>query len=298
MKLPNFLEKIISSPGIKKKISLLLIVGLSGVAIAYSGFTIVAMVMNKNPKEQGFGAMLAARSGQAVKSTSASVTPLAPIPATATLPAVQPPQGMGTPQESDSKAAMPSAVKPPATVEAPTPIQRQDSYMNPFEFASDRTIAQKKKDRLSELEIAELEAKIREANLRGREKAGSGRTVSLPPIDTMPKMTAVPRSQIPLLQEDQRRDQRSVTGPATPAQPRVAKVKIPGVAGVVINGKSRSVILDDGNAYETGAQVAEGLFLDRIAGSSEVYFKDILGNIFRAKSTSYDAQVLLPLQKG
>lgn len=256
------------------------------------------MVLNKNPKEQGFGAMMAARSGQTVKSPSTPVIPLAPIPTTAAIPTSQPPQDAGTPQESDSKSAVPAVAKPPVTAEAPTPIQRQDGYINPFEFGSDRTIAQKKKDRLSELEIAELEAKIREANLRGREKAGSGRTVSLPPIDTMPKMTAVPRSQLPLLQEDQRRDQRSVTGPATPAQPRVAKVKIPGVAGVVINGKSRSVILDDGNTYETGAQVAEGLFLDKIVGSSEVYFKDILGNVFRAKSTSYDVQVLLPLQKG
>jgi flagellar basal body-associated protein FliL len=160
----------------------------------------------------------------------------------------------------------------------------QVSTYNPFEFSYDRKHAEEKLKLMKELELEEIKARIREAQQKGKKEAqGISSRMTLPPLDTLPK-----------IQTSQKDLQSAVIDTPKKEVALTKKVRIPGYNGVIISGQKKAVVLDDGNVYEPGSQVLEGIYVDKILSSSDVFLKDIFGNVFKLKLSAYEVTLYIP----
>lgn len=209
------------------------------------------------------------------------------FPAAASSDSTSPPSESSAPDEpgkpADTNRQNPEV---PSTSHAEPASAPAVNVYNPFEFQYDRKHAEEKLKLIKELELEEIKAKIREAQQKGKKEAqiASSSRVSLPPLESLPKIQTSPR------------DTQSLQAVQFPAKEIAVtkKVRIPGYMGVMIDNTRRAVILDDGSIYELGSPVSEELYIDRINDKKEVYLKDIFGNVYKLKPSAYEVTLYAP----
>lgn len=281
-----------SVPDTDRKKKLLVIVG--GVVVFALGFAVMGIIIPATSRKPVDVDLKVSRQELSPGQNSLSPAPVNTLPVA--------PQ-TGQPSTGDTKTAdtghevsspsVNSGSTTPGTkgsdVSQPAP-QRESAPVpaaNPFSYDYDRDFARKKVELLKKLELEKIEAEIREAQQRGKNKGNTG-AVALPAVEKLPRIKTN-QQDTNILQNLQQPLQPQVQQP----KQSVVKIKIPGYTGVYIVPSGKTVVLDDGNRYGLGDYISDYLYIDEIASERDIYVRDRLGNRFKLKPVSYEAQVIL-----
>ncbi|MBE0427204.1 MAG: hypothetical protein IBX72_11255 [Nitrospirae bacterium] len=197
--------------------------------------------------------------------------------------AVSVPESTAQHTESDETSA-----RLQTTADGYQTVAGKANVYNPFEFSYDGKHAEEKSVLIKELELEEIKARIREAQQKGKkETQGISSRMTLPPLDAFQKKQTSGKdlqSSLPALESPKKEKE------AAPAR----KVRIPGYIGVMIDSSRKAVVLDDGNVYEAGSHVSEGLYVDKILSGNDIFLKDVFGNVFKLKPSAYEVTLYTP----